>query len=402
MKSKLLKFICFFLLFFFFSISTKALSSSYKDIVKDIVNIEEIETSADKINIYLFYSETCPHCHKELLYFETLKQSNYQDKINIYTFEVSDQINNANLKKVKELFKENRPGVPYTVIGEQAILGFGDTTSDRIQTILNNYLKEDPKEESIKEENTNYKLPLLGKIDVKNYSIFLIALVLGLIDGFNPCAMWILLLLINMSLNTKNRKKMFLVGLTFILTSGLVYFLSMLGIGFIVDLATITIIRDLIAIVAIILGIYNLITYIKTRKETGCHVVKKEKRKFIIEKINNILESKSFLLGLLGTIILALSVNLVELACSLGFPTIFLEILSLNNILGFQKIIYLFVYIIFYLLDDLIIFLIAVFTLKTKGISTKYNKIVNLVGGILMIIMGILLIFKPEWIMLNF
>ena len=74
----------------------------------------------------------------------------------------------------------------------------------------------------------------------------------------------------------------------------------------------------------------------------------------------------------------------------------------MNNILGFQKIIYLLVYIIFYLLDDLIIFLIAVFTLKTKGISTKYNKIVNLVGGILMIIMGILLIFKPEWIMLNF
>ena len=276
MKFKLLKFICFFLLFFSFSISTKALSSSYKDIVKDIVNIEEIETNVDKINIYLFYSETCPHCHKELLYFETLKQSNYQDKINIYTFEVSDQINNANLKKVKELFKENRLGVPYTIIGEQAILGFGDTTSDRIQTILNNYLKEDPKEESIKEENTNYKLPLLGKIDVKNYSIFLIALVLGLIDGFNPCAMWILLLLINMSLNTKNRKKMFLVGLTFILTSGLVYFLSMLGIGFIVDLTTITIIRDLIAIVAIVLGIYNLITYIKTRKETGCHVVKKE------------------------------------------------------------------------------------------------------------------------------
>ena len=398
MKFKLLKFICFFLLFFSFSITTKALSTSYKDIVKDIVNIEEIETSADKINLYLFYSETCPHCHKELVYFETLKQSNYQDKINIYTFEVSDQTNNDNLKKVKELFKENRPGVPYTIIGEQAILGFGDTTSDRIQTILNNYLKEEPKED----DDNNYNLPFLGKIDVKNYSIFLIALVLGLIDGFNPCAMWILLLLINMSLNTKNRKKMFLVGLTFILTSGLVYFLSMLGIGFIIDLTTITIIRDLIAIVAIILGIYNLIIYIKTRKETGCHVVKKEKRKFIIEKINNILESKSFLLGLLGTIILALSVNLVELACSLGFPTVFLEILSLNNILGFQKIIYLLVYIIFYLLDDLIIFLIAVFTLKTKGISTKYNKIVNLVGGILMIIMGILLIFKPEWIMLNF
>ena len=99
---------------------------------------------------------------------------------------------------------------------------------------------------------------------------------------------------------------------------------------------------------------------------------------------------------------LAISVNLIELACSLGFPTVFLEILSINGIVKFKKIVYLLVYILFYLIDDFVVFLIAVFTLKSKGISTKYNKLVNLIGGILMILMGILLIFKPEWIMLNF
>ena len=105
---------------------------------------------------------------------------------------------------------------------------------------------------------------------------------------------------------------------------------------------------------------------------------------------------------ILGTIVLASSVNLVELACSLGFPTIYLELLSINNIHGLAKILYLIIYIFFYLIDDLIIFLIAVFTLKSKGISTRYNKLVNLIGGILMILMGLLLIFKPNWIMLNF
>ena len=191
------------------------------------------------------------------------------------------------------------------------------------------------------------------------------------------------------------------IGLSFILTGGVIYFLSMLGIGFILDLVMITYIRNIIAIIAIILGLYNLYTYIKTRKETGCHVVDKDKRKSIIKRINEIMSKKSTLLAIVGTIVLAISVNIVELACSLGFPTIFLELLSINKVTGLSKIIYLLIYILFYLLDDLVVFFIAVITLKSKCISTKYNKFVNLIGGLLMILMGILLIFKPDWIMFN-
>ena len=303
------------------------------------------------------------------------------------------------MKTTKNLFDVSSTGVPFTVIGKEYILGFSETTKDQIDYILDNYLKE---ENNIKNETQERTIPILGKIDVKKTSLTLVGIILGFIDGFNPCAMWILLLLINMTLSINDRKKMITIGLTFIITSGIIYFLSMLGISVILDLTMVTLVRDLIALVAIILGIYNLYIYIKTRKDTGCHVVDKEKRKGIIKKINDILSKKSSLLMILGTIVLASSVNLVELACSLGFPTIYLELLSINNIHGLAKILYLIIYIFFYLIDDLIIFLIAVFTLKSKGISTRYNKLVNLIGGILMILMGLLLIFKPNWIMLNF
>ena len=233
-------------------------------------------------------------------------------------------------------------------------------------------------------------------------NFILIAIILGFIDGFNPCAMWILLLLINMCISIKDKKKMLIVCLTFIITSGIIYFLSMLGIGFILDLTTISYIRNIIAILAIILGIYNLYTYLKTRKQTGCHVVKKEKRKTIITKINNILNNKNTLLMFGGTIILATSVSLVEMACSLGFPTIFLELLSINNIHSFLKVTYLLIYILFYLIDDIIVLFLSIKAFETKGISTKYNKYVHLIGGLIMILMGVLLIFKPEWIMFNF
>lgn len=383
-------------LFFFIPISVMALNKDYEDVTANIVN-EKIEEN--KINIYLFYSYTCPHCHDEIEYFKELEKK-YENKINIYKYEVLKNKDNAVLMKTtKNLFDVSSTGVPFTVIGKEYILGFSETTKDQIEYILDNYLKE---ENNIKNETQERTIPILGKIDVKKTSLTLVGIILGFIDGFNPCAMWILLLLINMTLSINDRKKMITIGLTFIITSGIIYFLSMLGISVILDLTMVTLVRDLIALVAIILGIYNLYIYIKTRKDTGCHVVDKEKRKGIIKKINDILSKKSLLLMILGTIVLASSVNLVELACSLGFPTIYLELLSINNIHGLAKILYLIIYILFYLIDDLIIFLIAVFTLKSKGISTRYNKLVNLIGGILMILMGLLLIFKPNWIMLNF
>ena len=387
---KIIKFVLFLLLII--PTSTLALSKDYNDYVGKYYNIKNDE----KVNIYLFYSKICPHCQKEEKYFETLKEK-YQDKINIYTYEVTEnKTNNEIMKSLKKELKENSQGVPFTIIGSKTFLGYDESLNERIENTIESYL-----DENTKTDNT-YTIPIIGKIEAKNASIILIAIILGFIDGFNPCAMWILLLLINMCISIKDKKKMLIVCLTFIITSGIIYFLSMLGIGFILDLTTISYIRNIIAILAIILGIYNLYTYLKTRKQTGCHVVKKEKRKTIITKINNILNNKNTLLMFGGTIILATSVSLVEMACSLGFPTIFLELLSINNIHSFLKVTYLLIYILFYLIDDIVVLFLSIKAFETKGISTKYNKYVHLIGGLIMILMGVLLIFKPEWIMFNF
>ena len=104
----------------------------------------------------------------------------------------------------------------------------------------------------------------------------------------------------------------------------------------------------------------------------------------------------------MGISTLAISVNLIELACSLGFPMIFTEMLTINNITGISRILYLLLYIFFYMIDDMVVFTISMITLQATGITNKYNKLCALVSSIIMIIMGLLLIFKPEWLMLNF
>ena len=104
----------------------------------------------------------------------------------------------------------------------------------------------------------------------------------------------------------------------------------------------------------------------------------------------------------MGIIVLAASVNLIELACSLGFPVIFTELLTINKVTGLIKIVYLLIYIFFYMIDDLFVFIVSMITLEATGITNKYNKLCTLISSIIMILMGLLLIFKQDWLMLNF
>ena len=143
-------------------------------------------------------------------------------------------------------------------------------------------------------------------------------------------------------------------------------------------------------------GLFNLWSYIKTRKTSGCVVVDDNKRKKIFGKIKKFTSEKSFILAILGVMALAISVNMVELACSAGLPLIFTQLLALNEVSGLAGFYYTLVYIFFFLIDDLIVFTIAMITMNVTGISTKYNKYSHLIGGILMLIIGLLLIFKYE------
>ena len=388
---KILLILCLLLI----PITTNALSKDYNDTVYKVVD-KKIEEG--KVNIYFFHRTSCPHCKKENKFLDEM-EAKYKD-INIYRYEVSSSSENSKyLKEVKTLFKEKSNGVPYTVIGDKTFLGYNEYVGDKIEKTIQDYLEISKKNEK---EKATFDLPVVGEVNAKEASIPLIAIVLGLIDGFNPCAMWVLLFLINMFIDMKDKKKMFLLGYTFLFTSALVYFLSMLGISVVLNMATIKWIQRVIALVALVAGILNIRTYIKTRKDTGCHVIDDKKRKKMVKRVLKITKEESLIIALIGVIALAASVNLVELACSLGFPAIFSEILALNNVTGALRIFYLLLYVLFYMIDDLIVFTIAVCTFSITAKSTKYTKYVNLIAGIIMILIGILLIFKPEWIMFNF
>lgn len=371
------------------------------------------KAEAKELTINLFYGKECPHCEDEQKYLDTLKKQ-YGDNIKIKKFEVwHDSDNNDLLTKVRKALDNEDTGVPYTVIGTYGFTGYSEDTADKIRNLVKDNIKEpipdiidDVKEgkeisEIKKIESNDVTIPLLGKVDAKTVSLPLLAVVIGLADGFNPCAMWVLLFLISMLLGMKNRKRMWMLGVTFILTSAIMYTLFMVAwLHIAASAMQQVLLRSLIALVAIIAGAYNLNKYFK--EPDGCSVTNKKQRKQIFEKIKKFTKEKSLILALVGVITLAITVNLVELACSAGLPLLFTSVLAMNDLNAFEYGLYIFIYIFFFLIDDIIIFLIAMKTMEVKGISTKYGKYSSLIGGILMLLIGALLILKPEWIMFNF
>lgn len=374
----------------------------------------------EKVNVYVFYNYNCPHCHKALEYFNDLKEKDKQ--IEVYDYELLHEENAHNrtlYNNICNLLDIKIKSVPLIIIGTDYSIGFSDSKIENLEKTIKFYKENDYKDivgislKVVDENNNpiikydddkNYVIDtIFGQINLKNFSLPIITIIMGFVDGFNPCAMWILLFLITMLFNMQNKRKMWILGLTFIGTSGFIYFLFMMAwINVSEFINSITLLRLTVGIFAGIFGIINLYHYIKERKEDGCTVIKKEKRRFVFDKIKKIVENKYFALAIIGIMILAISVNLIELLCSLGLPMMYTEILSMNNLTTNQYLRYIFLYIIFFLLDDLIVFAISMITLKSTAISSKYNKYSHLIGGIIMLIIGILMIFKPEWLSFNF
>ena len=375
----------------------------------------------NEVTLYFFYGKECPHCHEEQKYLN--KISNKYKKLKIKKYEVWYNKDNAELlQKVLEKYNIERNATPTTIIGSSCFIGYSEGADLTFERAINYYNKneyhdyvkdiinnkeiakiEDKFSEYDQKNNKKFiiDVPIIGKVNLKRFSLFTSTTLIALVDGFNPCAMWILLFLISILLGMKDRRRMWIIGLTFLISSALVYMAIMLSwLNIVINLTEITFVRYIIGLIAIIGGIINLRSF-KNAKDSGCEIVDDKKRKKIFTKIKKFTEEKSLFLALIGVITLAISVNVVELACSAGLPLIFTELLVINNITGVNALLYTLLYIIFFLFDDILVFVIAMKTLKITTISTKYNKYSHLVGGIIMLLIGILLILKPEIIMFN-
>lgn len=381
---------------------------------------DAVEEKEQIINVYFFYSKHCPHCEKEALFLSKLQQEHI-DEIKIYAFEITENGANAELfEKFGQVYNADISGVPMVFIGKQHIIGYynDEYTGADIQNIVDQCLILEchdlgrhilfPDEECEYEEGEEcledgqskiVKIPLIGEINLQNTSLFIATIVLGGLDGFNPCAMWVLIFLISLLLGIKSIKRRWILGITFIAGSAIVYYLFMVAwLNIFLFIGYLLIVRIIIGGLAIVFGIYNFKKFIKS-KAGVCEVTNVESRQKVLEKLKNITLNSKLLPAMIGIILLAFVVNLIELACSAGFPAIYTSILASQDISGLGYYFYILLYVIIFMLDDMIIFAIAMITLRLTGVDAKYSRYASLIGGIIILILGVLLIFKPGLLM---
>lgn len=381
--------------------------------------------SKEKLEIDFFYSPTCPHCVKERAFLEQIK-NNYSG-VELKEFNIFEKKNLNLLKKIYEQYgieKEMQGLIPLTLLGENYFFGYDsdEITGKKIEEYIQEYLKEgegggaignisfEQLKENIENMTTRVelreeiRLPIIGEINISSLSPLALSVIFGALDGFNACAMVVLGFLLAVLVATKMRKRVLLVGGTFILVSGIVYFLFISAwLNLFLALGGLGFITFLVGAIVIIFSIFLLKDYLHGVICKLCQVgvvkegffTKIEKKLFL--KMEKLASSKASLPAmLLGVSVVAAGVNMVELVCSFGFPLAFTKILVSSSITGFYYYLYILIYIFFYMLDDLIIFLIALLSLRITQISEKYLKAVKLISGIFLLILGLLIIFKPE------
>jgi len=355
-----------------------------------------------KLEIHFFYLKTCPHCAVEEKFLDYIEEKYPEVKVNRYF--VGEPENQKLLKELCEQYGAQRYMglVPLTFVGKDFFVGFDtqETMGKKIEESIQRQLEELKKAET----ETSYQppslpteskpsLPFVGKIDLAKYALPIQAIILGFLDGFNVCSLGALALILGLVLAFKQRKKVLLFGGIFLLTTAIVYgLLIILWYQIFSFLASfLRAMEVLIGLLGVGGGIYFLRQFVKFKKYGPACEVKtgKSTASKIFSKIQtSVQKSENILLIILGVFIFAAVITIVEFPCSAVIPVIFAGILSQAQISVFLYFIYLLIYLFFYLLDEIIVFLVAVFTMKLRVSSPKFVVWITLIEAIVLFALG--------------
>ena len=365
----------------------------------------------EAIEVHYFYDRFCTNCAEVTTFLEENVLTDNQ--VVLKKYDVFLEENQDLFYKISDTFDLPR-SYPLIIVGGTALQGTVEIESNLVELIayykqqtsytdvVKKVISGDEVDEGDRIDNPLHivHLPVIGDIDRTSFSLLLGAVVIGLVDGFNPCAMWVLVFLITMLIHLKNRKRIWLLGSTFIFVSGLIYFLLMMSwLQIAVSVMQKQVFQFIIGGIAVGFAALSFRHFWRMRqKEIGCEVTNDKQRSKLMIRIRQVVQKTNLWLALLGVIGIALTVNLIELACSAGLPVIYTSMLAYHQVGQFKSGLYVLVYVFFFMLDDLIIFAIAMVTFRVTGISSRYQKYSSLIGGLIMLFIGLALLFFPSWL----
>ena len=377
------------------------------------------------VHIYIFWGEGCPHCAVAKPWLESL-ETRYPG---VYVHDYEVYYNEANRElwyKFATNYNFEPTGVPTIFIGPYYLPGYSESVNDQFEQVVKDCLQngcKDPGEglvthdsgntvpleepvvnpveepaaqpETIAQENV-LKLPLIGEIRLENQSLLASTLLISFVDGFNPCSLWALSMLLALTIHTGSRRKVLVVGLVFITVTAAIYALFIAGLFSVIKVLSFTIwIQVIVALVAAFFALVNIKDYFWFKEGLSFTISDKQKPG-LIQRLRRVLDASQSTWGLIGaTIVVAAGVSLVEFSCTAGFPVMWSNLLNSQGVAVGGFIGLLLVYMLVYQLDELAIFFAAVTTLKASRLEDKHGRILKLVSGVLLLTLAVVMLIDP-------
>jgi glutaredoxin len=360
-------------------------------------------------DIEVFVRNGCPHCAKAEAFLETLQQE--QPNLKIVIYNVTEQ---AEALQRLQLLAKNQGittvRIPAFQVRGQLLIGYSDETStgQLIRDVLAQggavathqdsadsceAVQVTACEATTTPAPPSFAVNFLGhKVSLEQVGLPLFTLAMGLLDGFNPCSMWVLLLVIALLAPMNDRPRMLAIAGTFVAVEGIAYFVFMaawLNLFLLIGLSRLSEIS--IALIALVAGLLNLKDFWRLGWGVSLSIPDKAKPA-IYQRIRAILQAENMTAAIIGAIVLAVLVQIVEFMCTSGFPALYTRILTLKQLDTMSYYGYLLLYNIAYMLDDLIILSIGVITLSQHRLQEKEGRWLKLISGLTMVGLGIFLL----------
>lgn len=350
----------------------------------------EREQSRDTVMLEVFVRAGCPHCAAAEEFLPGFAAERPWLRL-VYRHVDRDPAARAALMRMSEAAGLWPPGVPTFALQGRVMVGF-DSAGESGAALA---AFVDGTADSIDSIETR----LFGTLSASRLGLPLFTLAIGLLDGFNPCAMWLLLFLLSLLVHLRDRRRMALISGTFVLVSGAVYYMFMAAwLNLFLAVGMSAAVRWLLAAIALAIGAINLRDGL--RRGNGFVLsIPGGAKPGLYARMRRVLQAQSLMPALLGVAVLAVVVNFVEIICTAGFPALYTAVLAQQALAPASYYAYLALYIFGYILDDSIMVAVAVIALGARRLPPRAGQALKLVSGLVMLLLGVLLLLRPAWLM---
>lgn len=371
--------------------------------------------AANPVVIYFFWGDGCPHCGAAKPFLAEL--ADRYPEVEVRDYEVWNSEENRDLLfAMADAYGFDAQYVPTFILGNQHWVGYSETIGEEIEAAVKACradgcgdagagiipgieVQPTPVEPPVEQLQSSdmVTLPIFGNVDLQGQSLLVSTLLISFVDGFNPCSVWVLSMLLALTLHTGSRKKVLLIGLVFLTVTAFIYALFIAGLFTVLSIMSfVGWIQAVVALVSFFFGMINIKDYF-WYKEGLSFTIADDKKPGIFQRMRKIMDASQSFWGMMGaTVVLAAGVSLVEFSCTAGFPVLWSNLVSAQQVSTTTFVLLLLVYMLVYQLDELAIFGTAVITLRASRLEEKQGRILKLIGGTLMLTLAVVMLVNPS------